>query len=142
MTELATYLMVASAAVLFVLGLIHLIYTFSGPKLTPRDPELRERMNAASLVISRETTVWNAWVGFNASHAFGAMLFGLVYSYLAIFHRAFLFQSPFLIVVGFALLAGYTFLSMRYWFRVPFRGALLATILYAFAVISAMVWGI
>ena len=141
MTELASYLMAASAAVPFLLGLLHLVYTFSGPKLTPRDPDLQERMNAVSPVISRETTMWNAWVGFNASHAFGAILFGLVYSYLALLHPAFLFQSMFLIVVGFALLGGYMFLSMRYWFRIPFRGVLLALILYAFALISAAVWG-
>jgi hypothetical protein len=27
--------------------------------------------------------MWKAWVGFNASHSYGAILFGLVYGYLA-----------------------------------------------------------
>jgi len=136
---LAPYLLAASAAVLFLLGLLHLVYTFHGPKLLPRDTELQERMRSVSPVITRETTMWKAWIGFNASHSFGAMLFGLVYGYLALFHPAFLFQSAFLLGVGFVLLGAYTFLGVRYWFSIPFRGILLSLILYAFALILAAV---
>ncbi len=81
--------------------------------------------------------MWKAWVGFNASHSFGAILFGLVYGYLALLHPAFLFKSAFLLVVGLGLLGGYAFLGARYRFSVPFRGILLSLILYAFALISA-----
>jgi hypothetical protein len=135
--RLAPYLLTGSAAILLVLGLLHLLYTFRGPKLFPRDAELRERMSSISPVITRETTMWKAWVGFNASHSFGAILFGLVYGYLALLHPAFLFRSVFLLVVGLVLLAGYTFLGVRYWFSVPFRGILLSLILYGSALISA-----
>ena len=38
---IAKSLMAASAGVLLVLGVIHLVYTFSGPQLTPRDPALQ-----------------------------------------------------------------------------------------------------
>jgi len=134
---LAPYLMAGSAAVLFLLGLLHLVYTFHGPRLLPRDAELQERMKSVSPVITRETTMWKAWIGFNASHSFGAMLFGLVYGYLALFHPAFLFQSAFLLGVGFVLLGAYTFLGVRYWFSIPFRGILLSLVLYAFALILA-----
>jgi len=134
---LAPYLMAGSAAVLFLLGLLHLVYTFHGPRLLPRDAELQERMKSVSPVITRETTMWKAWIGFNASHSFGAMLFGLVYGYLALFHPAFLFQSAFLLGVGFVLLGAYTFLGVRYWFSIPFRGILLSLVLYACALILA-----
>jgi hypothetical protein len=30
--------MVLSAGIIFTLGVVHLVYTFSGAKLTPRDP--------------------------------------------------------------------------------------------------------
>ena len=138
MSDFAPYLLTASAAVLLLLGLLHLFYTFHGPKLQPRDAALQERMSSVSLVITRETTMWKAWVGFNASHSFGAILFGLVYGYLALFHPAFLFESGFLLTVGLGLLAGYTFLGARYWFSVPFRGIVLSLILYAFALIAAL----
>ena len=74
----ASALIAASAAVIFALGLIHLIYTFHGPRLHPRDPELELRMKSVSPVITRQTTMWKAWIGFNASHSYGALLFGAV----------------------------------------------------------------
>jgi len=138
-SELAPYLLAGSAAVLFLLGLLHLVYTFHGPRLLPRDAELQERMKSVSPVITRETTMWKAWIGFNASHSFGAILFGLVYGYLALFHPAFLFESAFLLGVGVVLLGAYTFLGARYWFSIPFRGMLLSLILYALALILVSV---
>jgi hypothetical protein len=138
MRQLAPYLLAGSAAIVLLLGALHLLYTFRGPKLVPRDAELQERMRVVSPVITRETTMWKAWVGFNASHSFGAILFGLVYGYLALLHPVFLFESVFLLVVGLVLLGGYTFLGVRYWFSVPFRGILLSLILYALALIIAV----
>jgi hypothetical protein len=95
--------MTLSTLVPLVLGALHLIYTFSGPRLLPRDPALQARMNEVNRVITRETTVWRAWIGFNASHSMGAILFGLVYGFLANAHPGLLFNSPFLLVVGFAM---------------------------------------
>ena len=123
-------LIAASAAVVLVLGVMHLVLTFRGPKFDPRDPELKARMMAVSPVISRQTTMWRAWIGFNASHAYGAMLFGAVWAYLALAHPAFLFQSVFLLALGLLLLVAYAVLARVYWFSVPFRGILLATVLY------------
>jgi hypothetical protein len=81
--------------------------------------------------------MWKAWVGFNASHSFGAMLFGVVYGSLALAHLAFLFESVFLLVIGLVLLSEYALLGRRYWFSVPFRGMLLSLRLYAVALIVA-----
>lgn len=131
--------MAASAAVIFVLGALHLWYTFRGNKLHPRDLELRARLEQAPLVLTRQTTMWKAWVGFNASHSFGALLFGAVYGYLAVVHRDFLFQSRFLLSLGLLVLVAYAILGKRYWFSVPFRGILLATALYVIALVLAAV---
>ena len=136
MPTLAASLIAASAVIILVLGLIHLLYTFYGRKLYPRDTELEARLRDVSLVLTRQTTMWKAWVGFNASHSFGAIFFGVVYGYLALARREVLFGSPFLLLVGLLLLLGYGFLGQRYWFRVPFRGIVLATVLYAAALIA------
>src|ERR1700693_5486091 len=93
---MARTLMVLSASIILALGVLHLVYTFWGPKLTPRDPALQVSMSQVSPVITKETTMWRAWVGFNASHSMGAILFGLIYGFLAIAHSRLLFQSPFL----------------------------------------------
>src|SRR5216683_1538572 len=77
----AKILMVLSASITFTLGVVHLVYTFWGPKLTPRDPALQISMSQIAPVITKETTMWRCWVGFNASHSMGLILFGLVFSF-------------------------------------------------------------
>src|SRR6266702_1605565 len=119
-------LVAASAAIILLLGLIHLLYTFRGNKLHPRDSALEAKLKEVSPVITRETTMWKAWIGFNASHSYGAIIFGLVYGYLAVAQSSLLFQSPFLLLVGVLLLAGYAVLGKIYWFSVPFRGIVLS----------------
>jgi hypothetical protein len=135
MTTISSSLLAASAAILLLLGLAHLLYTFVGPKLLPRDRELQARMQEVSPVITRQTTMWKAWIGFNASHSFGLILFGAVYGYLALAHADFLFGSVFLLAIGFVVLLGYAFLAARYFFRIPLQGVVLATVLYAVAVV-------
>lgn len=137
MTTLPSMLIAVSAAVILLMGLLHLLYTFYGPKLLPRDPELLARMREVSPVITRQTTMWKAWVGFNASHSFAAILFGVVYGYLSLVHADFLFQSTFLLLFGLALLLGYVVIAKSYWFSTPLRGILLATVLYAAALLIA-----
>ena len=135
MNTIASLLVAGSAAIVLLFGLIHLLYTFSGPKLLPRDSELQARMKEVSPVITRQTTIWKAWIGFNASHSYGLILFGAVYGYLALAHSDFLFQSVFLIVLGMIVLFGYVFLARRYFFRTPLQGILLAVFLYGLALI-------
>jgi hypothetical protein len=125
----------ASAAIIMLLGVIHLVYTFSGPKLQPRDPELTARMQSVPPVISRETTMWRAWVGFNASHSFCLIFFGALYGYLSLRHSDFLFGSSYILVLGFLLLIGYVVLAVLYWFRAPVIGVSLATVLYLLGII-------
>jgi hypothetical protein len=135
MSTIAPSLVTASAAILLFLGLVHLLYTFYGPNLLPRDRDLQTRMQEVSPVITRQTTMWKAWVGFNASHSYGLILFGAVYGYLAVAHSDFLFQSIFLLSLGLILLLGYVFLAKKYFFRIPLRGVLVATVLYVLALI-------
>jgi len=135
MIAIAPSLVVVSAAIILLLGLIHLLYTFRGSKLHPRDTALEARMKEVSPVLTRETTMWRAWVGFNASHSYGAILFGLVYGYLAVAQSSLLFQSPFPLLVGLLLLACYAVLGKVYWFSVPFRGIVLSSALYAAALV-------
>jgi hypothetical protein len=118
----AKILMVLSASIIFTLGVVHLVYTFSGPNLTPRDPALQVSMSQISPVITKETTMWRCWVGFNASHSMGLILFGLVFGFLALAHGQLLYQSPFLLVVGLAMLVGFVLLSKVYFFSAPLRG--------------------
>jgi hypothetical protein len=126
--------MVLSAGIIFTLGAIHLIYTFYGLQLTPRDPALQISMSQVSPVISKETTMWRCWVGFNATHSMALLLFGLVFGFLALAHGEVLFRSPFLLVVGLAMLAGLVVLCKLFFFRVPLIGVSIALVCYVASV--------
>jgi hypothetical protein len=122
--------MVLSASILFTLGVVHLAYTFWGTKLAPRDPALQISMSQISPVITKETTMWRCWLGFNASHSMGLILFGLVFGFLAAAHSQILFQSPFLLVVGLAILGGFVVLCKLYFFTAPLTGISIALACY------------
>ena len=127
----ADVLIAASAVVLGAFGCLHLFYTYHGNKLDPRDPAVREAMERSSPVITRQTTVWRAATGFHASHSLGMISFALIYGYMAMFRPKVLGDSAFLMVLGMAVELSYLALSKRYFFKIPFRGAALASALYA-----------
>jgi hypothetical protein len=83
MTMIETALLMVGCSIFAVLGRIHAVFTFTTNKFDARDARLNEAMKRTSPVLTRETSMWNAWVGFNASHSLGAILFGLVFIILA-----------------------------------------------------------
>jgi hypothetical protein len=133
----ARVLMILCAGLVLLLGTLHLSYTFFGPKLLPRDPAVIASMQRTTLRITSETTVWRAWIGFNASHSMAAMLFGLVFAYLAVIHPDLLFGSAFLIAVGFAMLVGLVILAKLYWFSIPLAGVSISFLCY---IASIVLW--
>jgi hypothetical protein len=130
-------LLAASAGIALLLGVIHLFYTFSGSSLLPRNPALQTAMSEAHLSLTKETTVWRAWVGFNASHSMALILFGLIFGFLALDHPESLFGSAYLLGVGFATLAGFLVLSKLYWFSIPFAGIAVSLVCYSASIIAA-----
>jgi hypothetical protein len=62
------------------------------------------------------------WVSFNASHSMGLILFGSVLGFLALAHSQLLFQSPFLLVVGLAMLGSLVVLCKVYFLSAPLTG--------------------
>jgi hypothetical protein len=126
--------MLLSAGVVLMLGIIHLVYTFSGTKLMPRDPSLQVSMSLTTPVITKETTMWRCWVGFNATHSIGLILFGLVFGYLALAQPRVVFESWFLLTTGMATLAALAVLSRMYFFNAPLLGISIASICYVVSV--------
>jgi hypothetical protein len=80
----ARVLVAASATIILLLGFVHLAYTFFSCKLNPRDDGLERDMRQMPLRLTAQTTMWKAWIGFNASHSLGLILFGAIYGYLAL----------------------------------------------------------
>jgi hypothetical protein len=135
----ARILMVLSASIVFTLGVSHFVYTFRGLYLTPRDPALKISMSQISPVITNETTMWRCWVGFNASHSMGLILFGLVFGYLALAHGQVLFQSKFLLGVGLAMLCGVAVLCKVYFFSSPLTSISIALACYVASIVVSRI---
>lgn len=132
-------LMLASAAVIFSLGTLHLVYTFFGTKLRPRDPALQVRMTEVFPGITKDATMWSCWMGFNVSHSMAAMLFGLVYGYLAIAQSSLLFSSPYLLTVGFLMMGGLLVVGKVYWFSAPVIGIGISLSCYVASIVAALI---
>jgi hypothetical protein len=135
--SLPSGLMLGAAIVIGLLGAVHLLYTFRGPKLLPRNPAVVHAMQGSALVLTKETSVWRAWLGFNASHGLGALLFALVFGHLAQQAPALLFGSVFLQALALLTLSAWLALAWRYWFRIPFAGIALAWLLTLAAMLAA-----
>jgi hypothetical protein len=129
-TMLFTLMIATSASIVLALGTIHLYMTVARHSLHPRDSRLILRMDSTHLFLTRETTVWQAWIGFNGSHSIGTIFFGLVYGYLVMQCSDMLLHSPFLLGLGCAVLIAYTVLAWCYWFTVPLYGCALAAVLF------------
>lgn len=124
------YLIAAGAAIVGLMGLVHLVLTYRGPKLLPRDRSVVAAMDSTAPVISPRTTLWRMWIGFNVTHSMSLILFGLIYGYLALARPDVLFASDFLQAVGAATLLALVVLARRYWFETPLAGATAALLLY------------
>ncbi len=135
----AKLLMLVSAGIIFLLGAMHLLYTFTGNLLTPRDPALQISMAQISPVITRQTTMWRAWIGFNATHSMALLLFGVIFGYLAMARADILFNSPFLLAVGLLTLAAFALLSKLNFFRAPLAGVSVALICYLAAIAASLI---
>lgn len=128
----------ASAAIIGLLGAIHMRITFTGSKLIPRDAAVRTAMEQTSPGISAQATMWRAWIGFNASHSLGALLYASVYGYLAAVHPELLFRSIPLLAIGALTLGTYVALGRAYWFSTPYRAIIVAFASY----LAAVAWSI
>jgi len=131
----AQILIIIGASIFGILGTVHLAYTFFTNKFSAYDEKVTEAMKSTSPILTKETTMWNAWIGFNASHSIGAMLVAAFYVPLAIGNMTVILESKWYsalaVVVGLAYLA----LARKYWFRIPFVGVLISTLCFISAAI-------
>lgn len=132
---LAKIFIVIGSTIFGFLGFFHLFLTFKSNKFEARDKNVTLLMKCISPKITSETSMWQAWVGFNASHSIGAMLIAAFYVPLAIFHMDVISGSWWFSSLGVIVGFSYLFLAKKYWFRTPFLGILISTICFVVACI-------
>jgi len=129
---IAKYLWLAGSIPLVVLGSIHLLYTFFTDKFSCRNHALQEEMKKTSPVITRQTTMWKAWTGFNASHSSGAIYIGIV-NVVAALQYFYIVSRPLYMLMHIVVIYFYCWLAKRYWFSIPFRGLVFSAICFTAA---------
>ena len=134
MLELSRYLFLAGSLPFLFLGSAHAIATPLGtdrPRgLSPADPRLIEAMSTATVRLTRRTTMWLAWIGFNLSHSLGAVLFGLVVLLVGRSDVSFRAEAPYFGPLAVIVSGVYLVLAVRYWFRTPIVGCGLSFVLF------------
>ena len=127
---MAQTLIILGAAIFGILGTLHLLYTFFTPKFDASDPAVKEAMKATSLILTKDTTMWKAWIGFNASHSLGAMLIAAFYIPLAARHFDLIQEDHWFSLLPVVLGLSYLLLARKYWFKIPFTGILISTVCF------------
>ena len=124
------FLLIFGASIFGVLGAIHLIYTFFTNKFEAYDSAVTEAMKGTSPILTKETSVWNAWLGFNASHSLGAMLVAAIYIPLSVSYFDVIQQSVWFSNLPVLIGLSYLVLAKKYWFKIPFIGVLISTVCF------------
>jgi hypothetical protein len=123
-------LLIVGASIFGILGTVHLLYTFFTNKFEAYDPAVTEAMKGTSPVLTRETSVWKAWIGFNASHSLGAMLVAGIYIPLTVSYFHVIQQSIWFSHLPILVGLSYIVLAKKYWFKIPFIGVLISTVCF------------
>jgi hypothetical protein len=128
------------AALFGLLGLAHAVLTLRDLQVprsfTPIDENLRRAMAEAPLRLAPQTTIWNAWLGFNLSHSLGLLIFGTFFGALAL--RDFAMVAEHLFVRFSAVVVGlmYLVLALRFWFWVPAVLSAMGTLCFLVSALS------
>src|SRR5215510_1675157 len=119
MAELSRYLFLLGGLPFVVLGLAHARATpltvDERKGLSPRDPAYRQTMTEQTLLLTRRTNLWLAWVGFNLSHSLGAILFGVVVLLVGRSSIAFGANGSIFVPLAIMVSGMYLAIGARYW---------------------------
>lgn len=130
MEALAQTLWLIGSGIVLTLGSLHLLYTLFTRRLYPKNESLVLEMKRVRPVLTNETTMWKAWVGFNCSHSIGAIYFGIANLYLGVFDYYLIISDTFFVILNFSVAFSFCVLGWKYWFRIPLIGMSLCLVCY------------
>ena len=136
---LAKYFWIIGSLVIGVLGTMHLIYTFFTDKFQPRNTKLQEEMGKTNPVLTKATSMWSAWIGFNASHSSGVIFISIMNVWTAIEYFSILQNSHFFFLFNIFTIGFYVWLAKKYWFKIPLTGAIITLTCYTLSYILTIV---
>jgi hypothetical protein len=135
----AKYLWEIGSIVIAVLAGIHLYFTFFTNKFSSRNTRVIEEMQTSAPILTKELTMWKAWIGFNASHSMGGIFIGILNLYLAYRYFATLHSDHFFFIFNILTIGFYVWLAKKYWFKTPLRGLALTLACYVISYLWVIV---
>jgi hypothetical protein len=119
-------LFLAGAIPFLLLGTMHAVHTPKQPTerkgLSPSDPTLADSMARSSILLTRRTDMWRAWVGFNLSHSLGLVLLGVMVVLVGRTSASFGYNAGLFLPLAVVVSTAYLILGVAYWFRTPVIG--------------------
>lgn len=106
--------------------------------LVPVDDHVRDGMNRTALRLTRQSTMWKAWLGFNLSHSLGLVVFGLTSFLIAVYDFSLLLKLQPVLFLVITVAAIYVFLAIRFWFFGPVVGSAIGLALFVAS--AALAW--
>lgn len=131
----AKYLIIAGSFILLALGVVHLIFTLFTNKFSSQNTATMDAMAADFPILTKETSIWKAWIGFNASHSSGVLFMGLINLIIASQYFELYQKSIALLLLNDAACLFYLYLAKKYWFKAPFQGIFVVTTCFVVATI-------
>jgi hypothetical protein len=126
-------LLTLGGIVFVLLGAGHAFLTtrdvFQPRTFTPPDLELQQAMKNSTVAIHPTSNLWQAWMGFNLSHALGLIVFGGTLTSIAVTSIEFFERNLPIQIGGPVIGIIYIALARAFWYRDPLIGASLGTAL-------------
>ncbi len=140
---MATALIFTGAAIFFMLGFLHLFYSFldlkSPKRFAPADPSLLAAMKKTTIRMRKDAKdLWLSSLGFHFSHSIGVLFYACVAAYVAVFYPVML-HDPIVAAMLIGVGVAYVVLAHLFWFIIPFVGALAGTLLIAAGILVSCI---
>ena len=128
---IAKYLWIIGSIVITLLAGTHLYFTFFTNKFSTRNTKLVNDMQSSSPILTKKVTMWNAWIGFNASHSMGGIFIGIINLYLVLRYFPILQTDHFFFIFNILTISFYVWLATKYWYKTPLSGLTITLACYA-----------
>ncbi len=137
---MAIYIWALGSVIMLALGSMHLYLTFFTRKFSSANHHMIQEMKLSSPLLTKQTTMWKAWVGFNASHSIGVLFIGSINLFLIWKYYSVLSSDYYYFIFNIFISGVYVWLARKYWFRIPFIGTCFTFVCYVISFLLILIY--
>jgi len=136
----AKYLWELGSVIILLFGCMHLYFTFFTDKFSSTNKQLIADMKASSPKLTKQTTMWKAWIGFNATHSSGAMFIGFLNFYMAYNYFDLMQTDHIFFLLSIVTVVFYVWVIKNIGFKTPIVGVLFTLFCYIAAYVLVLIY--